>query len=349
MPGVSRLCISLKNPFSLFTNEVAPLKFNVIYVKHTTDAHIKYGYIKGLLSDYHLGQGFYSLSAYDQQISYLFHLMDDAYSIQCNCKSRVFNVGFLDSTNKYVQLSNYYGMKVKDIAHHIVDKYNEGSICWKTENSSVKKIIISETTPDQGLRYFTYVLNGNKLCKLDNQNTATKVEESDDVEDDVEEESESDEESDDVEEESEDVEEESDEVEEESDDVEEESEESEDVEAIEADDKRGDDPGDITNCLNTGDIIIHTIDNNTWYGCYCARTNKVYNSLLNKANRGSEACPIQDFVVSHIYDCCSEPMTKYHDNLWTQCFVIKNTSFNLSDKYPILEYVHRFFNKSKAK
>ena len=365
MPGVSRLCISMKNPFSLFNNEVAPLKFNVIFVKQTTDAPIKYNYIKNILSDYHIGHGFYSLSAYDPKISHLFHLMDDAYSIQCNCKNRLFNVGLLDSDNNYVQLSNYYGMKVKDVAHTVVDKYNSGSVGWKKENTCVKKIIISENTPDQGLRYFTYVLNGKKLCKLDQPaNTTVEItyeeetsEESKDVSEEEEESEDVSEDAEDDAEDSEDVEnaedaDDAEDAEDDAEDAEDDAEDSEDADDAEddevAEDKpdnmRGDDPGDITNCLNTGDIIIHSVGDNTWYGCYNARTNTVYNSLKDKANRGIEACPIQDFAVTHLYDC-SVVMKQYDDNLWTQCFVMQTNPINgVYGKYPILECVHRYFN-----
>ena len=81
--------------------------------------------------------------------------------------------------------------------------------------------------------------------------------------------------------------------------------------------KRGDDRGDITNCLINGYLIQHKCDSSTWYAVYNSETNILLglNDILYR--RGGSVCPIQDFCIAHI----AYMGKTYNDNSWSECRV----------------------------
>ncbi len=84
---------------------------------------------------------------------------------------------------------------------------------------------------------------------------------------------------------------------------------------------RGDERGDITNCLSNGYLIQHKCGSSTWYGVYHSATNIVLGFCLSgqatSYRRGDEVCPIQDFCVAHL----KSKGKSYTDNSWRECQV----------------------------
>jgi hypothetical protein len=115
---------------------------------------------------------------------------------------------------------------------------------------------------------------------------------------------------------------------------------------------RGDESGDITNCLNTGYIIMHTTDLDTWAAVYNETTNSLstiesyYGITMqpSEITRGSEPCPIQDFVASHLKSL-GKP---YNDNSWTECMVMgQNSDMTHASSYiNIRDLVRQHFSRA---
>jgi len=86
--------------------------------------------------------------------------------------------------------------------------------------------------------------------------------------------------------------------------------------------KRGDDPGDITNCLINGYLIQHKCDSSTWYAVYNSETNLLFGLDNITYRRGGSVCPIQDFCIAHL-----TYMGKTHnDNSWSECRVFNKVN-----------------------
>jgi hypothetical protein len=313
--------MSLESPVaSTFRiSEGYPVAFTVIYNKMVKNAREKYDQIKRLLQEHHINNGFYSLSAADEKIALLFGLMDSSLFLaeRCSCKKRMFQIGGINSRNNYVSFGKSDGMKVKTLAYDIMNN-----------TQGLRNIIISEETPDQKLRHYAYAILRNKLISVNppmsilNQSEVkgkAAEEEAAEAEDEEADEDESESES-----KSEAEEEETAEY-----DVEAEDELSEFAEdnyyrdsyydnvEVAEDNVRGDDPGDVTNCLNTGDVIYHIVNRDTWSGYYDEHSNVI---ITNSAySQGNEVCPIQDFAVAHL-KFLNLP---HDDNSWTQCLVQK--------------------------
>jgi hypothetical protein len=82
---------------------------------------------------------------------------------------------------------------------------------------------------------------------------------------------------------------------------------------------RGDEYGDITNCLKSGYVIKHvnSVAGTYWYGVYESERNIVLSGNASGYRRGGHVCPIQDFCVAHM----NTSHTEVDDNEWSKCTV----------------------------
>jgi hypothetical protein len=294
-------------------NNGIPMPFTVAHIKLVKNARVKYAHVKHMLSNYLISNCFYELNANDNKIVDIFKLLDTC-TDTCECKPRTFNAGAIYlSDGMYHSFGPHHGMKAKTVAYKI-----------KERTQGLRTIILSEVTPDQGLRYYSYAVTNNKLIfkhvKFSKDSEAEKDEREAEKEEEDNYEGESDDEEDNYEGESE-------------------GEEEEHVESPFFSSKRGDDPGDITNCLQHGDIIYHNVLGNAWYATYDAAANMLNPCYIMEYTRGGEVCPIQDFAVAHL----KMSGQTYTDNSWTQCLVYKPLQLTF---IPILDIVHRHFGRS---
>jgi hypothetical protein len=335
MPNICKISMSLVDPipeqFAINYTGGLPSYFNIVYKVCIANVRTKYDIVTNMLSAYacYPSNGFYNLAATDSKIYNIFNLIHTSADIYCSCEQRVFQVGIVDGFRNYSHFGVFRGMRTKTVAYEILNQSTE----------KLRKIILGENTPDQGVRYYSYTVVGGERLIL-NHDVKVKVKHESKSDDDDSETHQSSN---------------SDDIDEEADPVLETACTSGAVQPpsdVKTKTNRGDDPGDVTNCLNHGDIINHAISSDIWLAKYDAVSNTLkpipididtsYSKSQSLAwpasvySRGGESCPIQDFVVAHL----KTRGLPHNDNSWTNCSVW-NTNTNMF--YPIRNLVRDYF------
>ncbi len=329
MPNICKISMSIEDPvpeqFAINYCSGLPSYFDIVYKVCVSDVRSKYDIITDMLSGHAVypNNGFYNLNATDRKIYNIFSLMHTVHAmdiIYCSCEPRTFQVGVVDKFHNYSHIGVYNGMRAKTVAYKIMHDSTE----------KLRKIILGENTPDQGVRYYRYTVAGDRLV-LNPDSIHTKyVGTSPKINDD-----------------GEDIDDDAEDINDDAEDINDEGEDNDDADPVLETElvRRGDDRGDITNCLKHGDIVNDTISSDIWLAKYDAVSNILKPIPIDAASgsfsphsysRGGESCPIQDFAVAHLK---TRGLT-HNDNSWTNCSVW-DTKTNMF--YPIRNVVRDYF------
>jgi hypothetical protein len=160
MPNVCKISLSRDHPVpSRFAiSRGYPVPFTVVYCKLVKNSLEKLEYVKRLLKDYSIGNSFYSISASSNLMENIFALMDSLLfnEVKCNCVPRKFYAGgIVSEQGSYVHFGEMRGYRSKSVAYEIFN-----------HTKGLDFIILSEDTPDQGLRNYTYQINNGRLTNV---------------------------------------------------------------------------------------------------------------------------------------------------------------------------------------